>query len=170
MVLQDGQRQVLQQGYSAGPFRWGDLTEWERKIALDHWQDKFRGLTDDENPLWRLSSYDTDEAARQHGWTAEEKARFEEVLRNDPGNGSEFIIVETPRAPKPWPKYDDIVVIGRRTIEMVAKELAETVDTLGLDPDAVIVYERENANRPEVIEAFKALKNKVEPEEELVQA
>jgi len=169
MVLADGQRQVLQQGYSAAPFNWGDLTEWERRTALEHWDGKFRGLTDDEDPLWRLSSFDTDEAAKKHGWTADEKARFEEVLRNSPSNGSDYIIVDTPRVPKPWPKYDDLVVIGRRTIEMVAKEIAETVSSLGLDPDFVSAYERENANRPEVLAALAESKT-VEPEEELIQA
>lgn len=169
MVLADGQRQVVQQGFMAAPFLWGDVTEWERKEALAHWDNKFRGMTEGENPIWRLSSFDTDDAARKHEWTPEEKARYEKVLRDSPSNGVDYIIVERPSAPRPWPKYDDLVVVGRRTIEMVAKEIADKVVDLGIDVDHVRVYERENLNRTEVLAALAATLVR-EPDEELVDA
>lgn len=170
MVLADGQHQVLEQGYSASPFVFGDLTEWERKQALDHWSNNMRGLGQNEEPLWRFSSYDTLVAAEQHEWTPEMRVKFEQVLRTSPSNGVDYIIIDKPLVPKPWPKYDDLTVVGRRTIDIVCKEITDRVSDLGLDVESVKIYERENLNRPEVLAALAGLQTVEDPTEEIIEA
>lgn len=128
------------------------VTPWERDFALKHFG--FTGVADGEDPIGRLSLYDTDAEADRHGWTPEEKAEIEAVL--DAGVSSDYFRVEKPRLTAPWPSYDDLLPQGRRTAELVAEQIAETVKTLGLDAEGVIAYELENRNRPEVIEALQS--------------
>ncbi len=165
MVLATGDKQVVQQGFSAGPFVHGDVTEWEHEIALKHWKGQLRGLTENEDARWRLSSFDTEDAAKRFGWTSDEKAKFEQVLRDHAG--TDYIIVDKPRLAAPWPTYDkQTSVVGKRTIELVVAKVTETVLDLGLDPEDVIRYERDNANRAEVISALESLKPRGEDEPE----
>ncbi len=165
MVLHNGLKQTTQQGFQAAPFVHGDVNEWEREIALKHFGGDFRGLTEGEDPMWRLSTYDTDAAAAQHRWSAEEKEKFEAVLREHAG--ADYIVIDKPRRPAPWPTYDkQTAVVGKRTLELVVAKVTETVLDLGLDPVGVARYERDNANRPEVIAALEALNSKGEDEPE----
>ncbi len=153
MVLATGDREVVQQGYSAEPFIHGDVNEWEVEAALKHFDGKIRGLAEGEDPRWRLSSYDTDEAAVTHGWSAEEKAKFEDVLRKHAG--ADYLIVDKPRRPAPWPSYDkQTTVVGKRTLELVVQKVVETVRDLELDPVGVAAYERDNLNRKEILDAL----------------
>lgn len=131
-------------------FQKAGVTPWERQFAAQHFG--FVGLAEGEDPLGRISSYDTDEEAIRHGWSPEQKIAVEELL--DRQQSADYFRVEKPRTPAPWPNYDEIVPQGRRTIELVAAQIAETVQTLGIDPEAVIVYELENKARPEVLEAL----------------
>lgn len=130
----------------------------ERADAIAHFG--FLGVADGEDdPGRRVSAYDTDEAARSGAWDAETKLEVERTL--DAGVGHDYYKLEDVRLPAPWPRYDEIVVYGRRTAELCAEKISDTVKMLGLDPAAVAAYERENLNRPEVLEALEA-----EPAEE----
>lgn len=171
MVLADGQRQVLQKGLTAEPWRFGDTTDWERLEVLKHFDQKFRGLTYDENPIHRLSTFDSLYAQEVNGWTDEERLIVEKRVKEGPGHGVDYIVVDTPHVPAPWPSYDKLKPVGKRTVEMVAEKIAETTSELGLDPDHVLAYERENENRPRVIAAVEALKAGAPAvEEELIEA
>ena len=60
---------------------------------------------------------------------------------------------------------------GRRTDEKVVEQILAGIDTTGVDPAAVVAYERENLNRAEVIAAVEALQaGPVEDEEPLIAA
>lgn len=140
-------------------FRKAGVTAWERDFAVKHFG--FRGVGDGEDPIDRISSYDTEEEAQRLGWSDEEKQRVEQFLDAHAAQTTDYFRVEKPALPAPWPKYDELLPAGRRTAELVAIQIAETVQNLGLDPDGVIAYERENRNRDEVINALM-------PETELV--
>lgn len=142
-------------------FKPGFLYAWEVDAARRHF--KFNGLTqigepgaagDIIDPSIRVSYYDTLEAQREEGWSDEFREQVEQGLLSNPFHGSEFLMVEQPELPAPWPKYDELVAHGRRTSEMVAEKIAETVRDLGLDPEEVIAYERANRNREEVVNAI----------------
>lgn len=169
MVLATGDRQVLQKGLIAKPWRWGDVTEWERHTVLEHFGNSFRGLLYDEDPIHRLSSFDSLWAQSVNGWTDEEREIVEERVRTGPGNGVDYVVVDTPRVPAPWPGYDSLTVQGRRTIQLVAEKIAAMTADTGTPPSHVLAYERENLNRPEVLAAVTALTAE-EPAEELIEA
>jgi hypothetical protein len=62
----------------------------------------------------------------------------------------------------PWPSYTKLLAVPSCEChlaerEQVAGKIAATTSHIGLDPRAVITYEEENANRPEVIAALRAL-------------
>lgn len=100
------------------------------------------------------SVWDSKEAQHQYGWTDAERQEFEEKMKAHPRYGIRFIEVVREKIPAPWPAYDKLVAVGRRTIDMVADTIASKVREDGYSPEAVIAYERENLNRPEVIEAL----------------
>lgn len=127
------------------------VTPWERELARERFT--FTGLAEGENPVKRLSIYDTDIAARERNWDAKTKAEVERVL--DEGQNEFYFRVDEPLALKPWPKYDEA---------RSAPKIAEAVLSLGLDVGGVIAYERENKNRESVIEALVALGNEQESE------
>lgn len=169
MVLATGDRQVLQRGLIAKPWRWGDTTEWERKTVLDHFGESFRGLQYDENPVHRLSSFDSLWAQKENGWSDEERLIVEERVKTGPGNGVDYIIVDTPRVPAPWPGYDKLVSQGARTVQKVAEKIVETIRETEVPAGHVLAYERENLDRPEVVKALEAMLVE-EPSEELIEA
>ena len=140
MVLADGQRQVLTSGIAAD-FNHGGLSLWEIDEGLKHFQ--FKGLPDGVDPRTRLSMYDTDLAAELDGWDDETKALVEERLLSSNKLGTDFILVEAPRAPKPFANYDEIESVDT---------LFQILPVVGYDPEAVRRYESENQNRPEVLE------------------
>lgn len=112
------------------------------------------GVGLEEDPFSRVGGLDLDEEAKRQNWDAETLAFVEQALTNAPSNGIEYVICAAPKIAKPWDKYDEFV--GE---DAVAKILY-TVDLIGADPKAVLRYERENSNRPEVIEALEALVEK----------
>lgn len=139
-------------------FRQAHVTPWEREMAQQRF--RFLGSAEGEDPVPRISAYDTDEEARRGAWSPELKKQIEDLL--DAQEGPDYFRVEKPKMAPPWPKYDEIVPAGRRTLEHVAAFIAETTESLGLDPDAIIAYERENEQRQEVIGALEALKLRAE--------
>jgi hypothetical protein len=120
------------------------LTAYERAQCADRFN--FLGVSEGENPLRRVSIYDTDYAAEQGGWSADTKAAVEKNLLE--GQNDWYFLLEEQRQPLPWPSYDDFTA---------PTKIAETVQSLGLDIDGVLAYERENKNRKTVIQALEAL-------------
>lgn len=125
-------------------FRQAGTTPWEAEQALERF--KFLGLGEGENPLHRVSSYDTDEVARSQGWSTELKKHVEDVL--DAGQGPDYFRCDKPRLSAPWPTYDDFTD---------AKKIAERIRELGLNVEHACAYERENKNRENVVAALEAL-------------
>ena len=120
-----------------------------------------RGLGNNEDPYSRVGALDLDEEAKRQNWTPEEKKFAEEALTNADANGVEYVICSPPKTVKPWDKYDEFV--GEDAIE----KILYTIDLIGAEPKAVLRYEKENANREDVIEAIQSLVEK--DEEDVVQ-
>lgn len=114
---------------------------------------RFTGLPDEVDPLTQICWLDTDLAAEQNGWSDQERSEVEDRLRSWPDQTS-FIIVAKPHVAAPWPRYDAIVVKGRRDISHVVEQILATIDATGVDPAAVLAYERQELNRPEVVAAL----------------
>lgn len=109
------------------------------------------GVGHNEDPFTRCGAVDTEVEAELQGWDEETLAFVDERLRASGSNGLEFVIVEAPRTPKPFPKYDEIVG------EQKAKQVAFYVEQLGIDPGQVRQYELENERDEATIDAMDAL-------------
>src|SRR4029453_19064472 len=107
----------------------------------------FPGLPEDRerggeiSPRLRVSIFDSDEAARLNQWTEEERDHVVRFLREHPLNGTVFAEVELPQLAKPWPRYDTTP----------SHEVLETARAIGVPFEQVAAYERENANREELL-------------------
>lgn len=118
-------------------------------IALAMKTFTFPGLPEERNteqpihPKFRISTFESLTAQETYGWTDEERLLVEETLRNSPENGREFIEAVPEPAAKPWPTYDATDVDQIPEIAVATGVVEET-----------LAYERENANRAEVIEAL----------------
>jgi hypothetical protein len=116
-------------------FTQGGLTEWEQIAALEHFD--FSGLPEGVNPLTRVSVFDT-EAAVAHIANAKERIALQELMDERLRHfstlyPSEFMIVEKPPVPKPWPSYDT------DSIEKVL-QIQEATE---YSPEAIRLYEME---------------------------
>jgi hypothetical protein len=145
------------------------FARFERSMA-PHWVrelDVAKNLRMDARPEnmlpgnW-LCFYSVEGDAQRHGWTAEEQDAIRERLDRTEG----AVKVERPRLAAPWPAYDKLTVVGRRTAEIVGEKIAETVKELELDPAYVIAYEEQNENREAVIAAVRATVPVEETEDE----
>lgn len=130
-------------------FSRGGLTEWEEIEAINSFD--FSALPEGVNPLTRVSVFDTDGLVATMEDGPEKDAFLEKVEKRlahlatiFPG---EFRIVAKPASPKPWPTYDE------NTLE----EIFELQAATGVDPQSIRLYEVENLNRPEVIEACEVI-------------
>lgn len=160
-----GESVVHQKGIVAN-FKWAGrgLEPWALEQANDRFQ--FTGLGHNEDPLKRISFFDTDAEAATGAW--DEAARLKDVTRDEihahvvdvmrkRQNDAYFEVVR-PSLAAPWPNYDKV---------QNAKALAGMVSELGIDVGYAINYERENENREEVIAAFEAIGATPEVEEEV---
>lgn len=161
-LMSSGQQRVIAPGFIA-EFREGDVRMWEADYAREHLT--FRGTVTEEgserpiDPVpGRVGSYDT-----AHIQNEELRKEVEEKMLAHHDHGRDFYMVEKPARPAPWPTYDAMTGGGRG--KTTAKVLAEQVMELGLNPEDVVLYERENQNRTEVIEALEALLVKEDAEE-----
>ena len=144
-------------------FRRGGLPSWAKEQALERFPMVSKP---DSIPAERwLAYWDPAEAQFTHGWTDEELKVLEARVARSTG----VVLFEPDPLKAPWPAYDKLVAHGQRKIEHVAAKIVETVQELEIDPAVVILYERQEKNRPEVIAALEAL-TAPEPEEELVAA
>lgn len=152
-------------------YRYGPPTDAEVREAAKRL--KFTGMgteLDEITPISiasQLSVFDTDVAAEQREWTPEQKAYIEKKLLENRDHGQKYFLVERERTARPWPKYDELLPVGRRTVGMVAEKIAEVTRDLGLDVASVVAYERENLNRPEVIAALEAIDSSVSVDDEI---
>lgn len=148
MVLADGQQQELRRELIA-VFKPADqiLTEAETQFVMKNMVHK--GLPIDRDteehlsPRSRISGFDTVLAQNEFDWTDEEREIVEQKLLTSEHLGSDHIELKPEPAALPWPTYN---TDDAETIAIIAK-------TIGL-VDQALRYERENANRPEVIEAL----------------
>lgn len=128
------------------------LYDNEKEAAERHFS--FPGLTQHEDeatpsdPAYRLSVFDTDEAAEKNEWDAETKHMVEDTLQRKAVTAPQNImVVETTPISAPFPAFD---AYAGDPDELVLK-LAED----GHDLATVLHYERTfGPKRPEVIEAL----------------
>lgn len=131
-------------------FERSGLMKWEEQAALESFN--FSGLAEGVHPLSTVGVYDSELAVQFIADTSEREAkqklidkRLTELQKMFP---SQFIIVEKPALAAPWPTYD--------TMESV-EDILTVMQATGVSPQTVRLYESENAERPEVIEAMEAL-------------
>jgi hypothetical protein len=132
-------------------FRKGGIPEWAMDIALKRFA--MAGKPSDIDPASWLATYDSVTDQIQRGWTDEEHELIVQKLR-EKGNVVEITPAKTAA---PWPLYPKIVVHGRRKIENVVEQILAGIETTGVEPEAVLAFERQNLNRGEVLEAVTAL-------------
>ena len=144
-------------------FTRGGLTEWEQIAALEHFD--FSGLPEGVNPLTRVSVYDT-EAAVAHIASPEERIALQGVLDQRLEHfstmfPSDFMIVEKPPVPKPWPSYDGDSI----------EKVIQIQEATQYSPEAIRLYEMERpAPRVTLIARMADLERHAEDEEILVPA
>jgi hypothetical protein len=112
----------------------------------------FRGLAiyengQEVNPAYRISVYDSELAKLRDGLSDEDEALIVEKLRNSGPIGQMYVEVIPAAASKPWNGYDDLKDADR---------IVELALAINADLERVVQYERENLNRPAVVDALKA--------------
>lgn len=142
-------------------FETSGLTEWEQIFALENFD--FSGLPDGVNPLTHVSVFDSEVYVQQFPKQEREaiqKIIDERLVELQATFPSEYRIVEKPATPKPWPTYDDTPledVIDKKTGETVQLGIKSLQKLSGWSPEQIRLYEVENANRSEVVEAMETL-------------
>lgn len=127
-------------------FDQGGLLDHEIEEALMHFN--FAGLPEGVNPLTRISVFDTEAyvltkpVAGRDELLVQIDARLRELQHLHP---SQFIIVDPPVSPKPWPSYDTDSV----------EDILKFQERLQVNPELIRKYEEEHENRPEIIEAMR---------------
>lgn len=165
-ILANGMNRVTAPGFTA-EFRAGDVCSWEEDAARQSFT--FLGTVTEEgserpiDPIpSRVGSFDTAKIR-----DAKLRSGVEQKMLAHPDHGRDFLMVEKPQLAAPWPNYDKVK--GGGAGRTTAKVISEQVQELGLDPADVMAYERDNANREEVLAALSKLEKLLEPvEEELV--
>lgn len=127
------------------------LLDYEQEAALMAFD--FSGLPDGVNPLTRIAVFDSEfyvEANfppdKRDSMLVQIDARLRELEEKNPG---QYIIVDPPQAEKPWPRYNDYDV----------EKILAFQEALGVPPEKIRLYELENDNRPEVIDAMLRLED-----------
>ena len=143
------------------------LSPWEVEEANTKFQ--FKGVSVGENPLNRLSFYDTDLQASIDGWDAATKREVEERLMGGMSYGSDYFLSERPAAELPYAKYlEHRKVHGQRKIEHAVADIVAAINTVGIDPSRVIAYEQDSRNKDQfneqIIAAVEAISAETEPE------
>lgn len=129
-------------------FHQGGLTEWEEDAALLNFT--FSGLPEGVHPLTQVSVFDPEGfvLARDDLDEGEKKALYDLIVENLKRRAdrfpSQFILVEKPGAAKPWPSYD----------KDAPEDIIQIQERLEIDPEIVRLYEEENANREEIVQAM----------------
>lgn len=110
------------------------------------------------DPQFHLSSFDTDRdipystiGCRTDEEREMAKAECERILCESPDLGSAMVIVDQRTIPAPWPAYYQLN--GAAGL----KKAIAMIEDGGHEAGYVLEYERATKNRPEWVEAFKAL-------------
>lgn len=104
--------------------------------------------------------FDSLAAQEENGWTDDEREMVEKVLVGLCNKTPEYIwLYEEAKHPAPWPTYD---TTHHNQIPVLAEQLGLV--------DAALAYERQNKERPAVIEKLEALVAQDQAEEELTAA
>lgn len=144
-------------------FHRGGLTEWEQIEAMESFD--FSGLPEGINPLTRVSMFDSEAYVERFSNTQEREHKLRDIdERLTYLSGlfpSEFKIVAKPSIASPWAKYDetpieDVLDDGG---SVVTPGIYTMQSYTGISPQDIRLYEVENLNRPEVVEAMEALEN-----------
>lgn len=159
----DGRRIGLRRRVFA-EFSKGGVPEWAVREAEKRF--KMNGKPYELTTAQYLSHYDSIVDQQVRGWTDEERKLIEAKLRAD----GQVVEIEFPKAKAPWPAYSKLVVHGRRTLDHVVEQIVTKVKEMEFDPDEVIRYERENLNRPEVIDALEKLTEVAVEDDGLIRA
>ncbi len=112
----------------------------------------FRGLPIYESgqpvdPSYRVSVFVSEVAKLKNGWTDADEELVVETLRHKGPIGQMYVEVVPVAASKPWNGYDELTDESR---------IVELAVGIGADLSKVIQYEKENANRTDVVEALEA--------------
>lgn len=118
-------------------FQQSGVTPYERELAKQRFN--FLGIAEGEDPMKRVSLYDTDMEARIHEWDPKTKAEVEQSMIE--GQNEFYFLVEEVALRAPWPSYD----------QQTPKQIVEAAKIIGADVGVVIAYERENKNRTALI-------------------
>ncbi len=135
----NGRSRIITQGILC-EFTHGGLHEYEIDAAQEQ-LGPFRGtlLMDDEvTPVpirHRFSVYDTAAEQKRNRWSDEVRKEVEAALLENEMHGIDYIQVEKPVVPAPFPNWDTLRGRGQRT---TADLLAERVRELGIDPNHAI--------------------------------
>jgi len=124
-------------------FEQSGVTPYERELAKQRFT--FLGQYEGEDPMRRVSIYDTDVEARRNLWDAQTKAEVEASMIE--GQNEFYFVVEELALPAPWATYD----------KQAPKQIVETLKVTGADPEVVVAYERENKNRATLIAELEAI-------------
>ena len=123
------------------------------------------------DPAYRFSVFDTVACQQQYGFDDATRQDMEQYLLSADAYGTDFIMVEAPKLAPPWPTYDSFRgVRGLPTAQAIVKRVRED----GYAIDEVLAYERQNADRQDVVDALLAAQ-RGEPieeadDEELIEA
>ena len=117
---------------------------------------KFRGIYQHEDeatpvsPAYRLSVFDTDEAAAREGWDEDTKILVEKRMLEARANGRDYVLVAELALDPPWPSYD--------LFEGKPQALAAQVLALGFSLEETIAYEESKwgQQREDVVAALQA--------------
>jgi hypothetical protein len=126
-------------------FEQSGLTDWEQIAVYEKFT--FSGLAEGVNPLTTVSVFDTETFCQRFGKDSRDEinVQMDKRLREQQlDNPSQFIIVDPPEAPRPWPSYD----------EMHTEEILSFQEILKVSPDQIRLYELENKNRDEIVLAM----------------
>ena len=121
-----------------------------------------RGSGEGEDSFERCGQFDTDAAATENSWTADEKAEVEQYLIDHAG--FDYVRADAPPAVAPWPTYDALV----GDTDDVARKVVEIAGLTGVSARQIADYERQNAARPGLLEVLDILA--AEEAEEVVAA
>lgn len=156
------QYQVLQEPVIAQFDKLG-LMNHEADLALKTFD--FSGLPEGIPPLTRVGVFDSEAYCLDHYDDPKERASMQvqmdaRLKELQPRYPTQYILVETPLAERPWGSYDHDSVEDILTLQ----------ERLEANPTDIRRYEEENQNREEIVEAMRAQESEREQEEITVEA
>jgi hypothetical protein len=146
-------------------FQRGGLPPYALQKAVELYE--FRGKPPEQPVEGWASFYDSEADQIRMNWTDDERKLIEDHLVS-----RGHVVVEREKVPSPYPSYEKHrLVHGQRKVAHAIRDIVAAVEAAGIDPDAVIAYERQEGNNEEVIAALEASKNSDgEPVEEVIAA